>query len=77
MGSDLNYPKTKLFYITPDLFNEGSLTSIAAFLKEYFCVFLYQYWPGGFMLFVVLCPGTPEGFLWLSLGRNQYRREGL
>ena len=21
---------------------------------------LYQYWPGGFMLFVVLCPGTPE-----------------
>ena len=22
---------------------------------------LYQYWSGGFMLFVVLCPGTPEG----------------
>ena len=22
---------------------------------------LYQYWPGRFMLFVVLCPGTPEG----------------
>ena len=22
---------------------------------------LYQYWPGGFILFVVLCPGTPEG----------------
>ena len=22
---------------------------------------LYQYWPGGFMVFVVLCPGTPEG----------------
>ena len=22
---------------------------------------LYQYWPGGSMLFVVLCPGTPEG----------------
>ena len=22
---------------------------------------LYQYWPGGFMLFVVLCLGTPEG----------------
>ena len=22
---------------------------------------LYQYWPGGFMLFVGLCPGTPEG----------------
>ena len=30
----------------------------------YFCgrvPWLYQYWPGGFMLFVVLCPGTPEG----------------
>ena len=22
---------------------------------------LYQYWPGEFMLFVVLCPGTPKG----------------
>ena len=22
---------------------------------------LYQYWPGGSMLFVVLCPGTPGG----------------
>ena len=22
---------------------------------------LYQNWPGGFMIFVVLCPGTPEG----------------
>ena len=22
---------------------------------------LYQYWPGGFMVFVVLCPGTPKG----------------
>ena len=22
---------------------------------------LYQYWLGGFMLFVVLCPGTPGG----------------
>ena len=30
----------------------------------YFCgrvPWLYQYWPGGFKLFVVLCPGTPEG----------------
>ena len=35
--TDVNYPKIKLFYITPDLFNEGSLTSNAAFLKEYFC----------------------------------------
>ena len=33
-------------------------------LTFYFCgrvPWLYQYWPGGFMLFVVLCPGTPEG----------------
>ena len=22
---------------------------------------LYQYWPGAFMVCVVLCPGTPEG----------------
>ena len=31
---------------------------------KYFCgrvPRLYQYWPGGFMLFGVLCPGTPEG----------------
>ena len=20
-----------------------------------------QYWPGGFMVFVVICPGAPEG----------------
>ena len=34
------------------------------FTIPYFCgrvPWLYQYWPGGFMLFVVLCPGTPEG----------------
>ena len=32
--------------------------------EGYFCgrvPWLYQYWPGGFMFFVVLCPGTPEG----------------
>ena len=36
----------------------------AASIYFYFCgrvPWLYQYWPGGFMLFVVLCPGTPEG----------------
>ena len=34
------------------------------FTDYYFCgrvPWRYQYWPGGFMLFVVLCPGTPEG----------------
>ena len=33
-------------------------------LLYFFCghvPWLYQYWPDGFMLFVVLCPGTPEG----------------
>ena len=33
-------------------------------LKVFFCgrvPWLYQYCPGGFVLFVVLCPGTPEG----------------
>ena len=32
--------------------------------ENFFCgrvPWLYKYWPGGFMLFVVLCPGTPEG----------------
>ena len=33
---------------------------------------LYQYWPGGFMLFVVLCPGTPGG----STGIKRLRRRG-
>ena len=31
---------------------------------KHFCgrvPWLYQYWLGGFMLFVVLCPVTPEG----------------
>ena len=37
----------------------------AMYFKHYilFCCrvpWLYQYWPGGFMLFEVLCPGTPE-----------------
>ena len=32
--------------------------------RNYFCgrvPWLYQYWPGWFMLYVVQCPGTPEG----------------
>ena len=34
------------------------------YVRKTFCgrvPWLYQYWPGGSMLFVVLCPGTPEG----------------
>ena len=34
----------------------GKYVFVAVFLS-----WLYQYRPGGFMLFVVLCPGTPEG----------------
>ena len=45
--------------------NVTSLKSRArVYAPKYFCgrvPWLYQYWPGGFMLFVVLCPGTPEG----------------
>ena len=44
------------------------IAKIRQFLQHYpsmcFCgrvPWLYQYWPVGFMLFVVLCPGTPEG----------------
>ena len=35
---------------------------------------LYQYAPGGFMLFVVLCPGTPEGSTGSGSGFNRLRR---
>ena len=37
---------------------------------------LYQYWPGGFMLFVVLCPGTPEGSTGSSSGFKASQRTG-
>ena len=46
---------TVLRWISPD---------IHSILKLSFCgrvPWLYQYWPVGFMLFVVLCPGTPKG----------------
>ena len=39
-------------------------TERVGFARCNFCgrvPWLYQYWPGVFMLFVVLCPGTPEG----------------
>ena len=35
-----------------------------AMSTNYFCgrvPWLNQYWPGEFLVFVVLCPGTPEG----------------
>ena len=37
---------------------------------------LYQYWPGGFMLFVVLCPGTPGGSTAVVLVLKRLRRWG-
>ena len=38
-----------------------------------------QYWPGGFMVFVVLCPGAPEGSpaVVLDLKRLRRRRHNL
>ena len=41
------------------------------------CVpWLYQYWPGGFMLFVVLCPGIPEGLTGSGSDLKHLRRWG-
>ena len=37
---------------------------------------LYQYWTGGFMLFVVLCPGTPEGSTGSSSGFKASQKTG-
>ena len=39
------------------------------------CVpWLYQYWPGGFMLFVVLCSRTPGGSTGSGSGFKALRR---
>ena len=35
---------------------------------------LYQYWPGGFMFTVVVCPGTPEGSTGSGSGFNTLNR---
>ena len=35
---------------------------------------LYQYWPGGFMIFVVLCPGTAKGSTGSGSGLKRFRR---
>ena len=35
---------------------------------------LYQYWPGGFMLFVALCPGTSGGSTGSGSGFKALRR---
>ena len=35
-----------------------------------------QYWPGGFTVFVVLCPGAPEGSPSVVLVLKRLRRQG-
>ena len=37
---------------------------------------LCQYWPSGFMLFVVLCPGTPEGSTGSGSGFKASQEDG-
>ena len=37
---------------------------------------LYQYWTGGFMLFVVLCPGTPGGSTGSGFGFKASQKTG-
>ena len=38
---------------------------------------LYQYWPSGFMLFVVLCPGPPKGSTCSGFKASQKTGNGL
>ena len=50
-------------------------------LKVHLCFcgrvpWLYQYWPGGFMLFVVLCPGTPKGSFGSGSGFKASQKTG-
>ena len=37
---------------------------------------MYQYWPGGFIVFVGLCPGTPAGTTGSGLVLKRLRRRG-
>ena len=37
---------------------------------------LYQYWRGGFMVFVGLCPGTPEGPTGCGSGFKAFQKTG-
>ena len=37
---------------------------------------LYQYWPGDFMLFVVLCQGTPEDSIGSGSGFKASQKTG-
>ena len=48
------------------------------YCKLFVTVFLgyNQYWPGGFMFFVVLCPGAPEGSPAVALFLKRLRRRG-
>ena len=37
---------------------------------------LYQNWPGGFMVFVVQCPGKPEGSIGSASGLKASQKTG-
>ena len=59
----------------------SKLYKILGPLFHYFIVcgrvpWLYQYWPGGFMLFVGLCPGTQPAVV-LVLKRLRRRGNGF
>ena len=57
------------FFDTAMIFKSIGLLQIKFPITASKCIFvfcgrvpwLYQYWPGGFVFTVVLCPGTPEG----------------
>ena len=54
------------------------LTTRIALKCLFVAVFLgyNQYWPGGFIIFVVLCPGAPEGSPAVVLVLKRLRRLG-
>ena len=62
----------------PVVFVESNLVGSQPF-QNFVCgrvPWLYQYWPGGFMLFVVLCPGTREGSTGSGSGFKASQKRG-
>ena len=58
-----DYGRPEIEPATPD-FQDIGLAPTPRWRRNLVCgcvPWLYQYWPGGFMLFLVLCPGTLEG----------------
>ena len=65
--------------------NVISMVCILELSIDWFCMrfvfcgrvpWLYQYWTGGFMVFVVLCPGTPEGSVGSGSGFKASQKTG-